>query len=87
MTIKTACDIKEVQFDRNFEVMFTSYCHLPQYINRSTTKYFPIETIRERTYSSIKNIGKVEKDEQNWLQHYVAKLRPRWLQWIFGTFT
>jgi len=56
-------------------------------INRFITKYFPIETVQERTYSSIKNIGEVEKDEQNWLQHYIAKLRPRELQWIFGTFT
>ena len=62
MTIKTAYDIKEIQFNRNFEVMFTSYCHLPQYINRSTTKSFPIETIPERTVSSIKTLGEVEYD-------------------------
>ena len=52
------------------------YVLLLLYINRSITKKFPIETIRERTYSSIKNIGKVEKYEQNWLPHYVAKLCP-----------
>ena len=60
---------------------------LPMNINRFITKYFPIETIRKRTYPSMKYIGEVEKEEQNWLQHYIAKLRPKGLQWIFGTFT
>ena len=56
-------------------------------LNRSITKKFPIETTPERTDSSIRNLGEVEYDKQNWLQHHVAKLCPRWLQWIFGTFT
>jgi len=62
------------------------YLLLPLCINRSIKKYFPIETIPERTDSSIRNLGKDEYDKQNWLQQHVAKLRSRWLQWIFRTF-
>ena len=75
MTIKTAYDIKEIQFDRNFEVMFTLYCHLPQYINRSTTKYFPIETIPETTYSTIRNLEEVEYDTQISLRYQETHVR------------
>jgi len=55
-------------------------------MNRSITNKFPIETLLEMIDSSIKNLGKAEYDRHNRLQHHVAKLRSRWLQWIFRTF-
>ena len=55
-------------------------------MNRSITKKFPIETLLEMIDSSIRNLGKAEYDRYNRLQQHVAKLRSRWLQWIFRTF-
>ena len=75
MTIKTAYDFKKIQFDR--KIRSVVYLLLPLYINRSTTKYFPIETIPERTDSSIKNLGKVEYDKQNWSQCQKTQAWPK----------
>ena len=43
---------------------------LPLYRNRFITKKFLIETILERTDSSTKNVGELEYDKQNGLQHH-----------------
>ena len=48
------------------------------YINRSMTKYFLIERIQERTDSSIKNLGEVEYDKQNWLKAELATIYVKW---------
>jgi len=70
MTLKIAYDIINPTLGRKIR----SEIHLLSlpYINRSMTKYFLIERIRERTDSSIKNLGGVEYDKQNWLK---AELR------------
>ena len=48
------------------------YLLLPLYINQSVTKIFPIETLLEMIDSSVKNLGEVEYDKQNWIQHFRA---------------
>ena len=53
------------------------YLLLALYINRSVTKKFPIETVLERTDSSIKNLGEVEYDKQNWLQRRKTQAWPK----------
>ena len=51
------------------------YLLLPLYINQSVTKIFPIETLLEMIDSSIKDLGKVEYDKQNWLQHHKTQVQ------------
>ena len=49
--------------------MRSTYVLLLLYINRSITKNFPIEALLEMINSSVKNLGKVEYDNQNCLKH------------------
>ena len=63
MTLKIAYDIKKPQLSR--KTRSEVYLLLPLYINRSITKKFPIETLLKMIDSSVKNLGKVEKNEQN----------------------
>jgi hypothetical protein len=50
---------------------------LPLFINRSITKYFPIETLLERIDSSVRSPGKFEYDDQNCLQRKKATARSK----------
>ena len=51
---------------------------LSRYINRSTTKTFPVETLLEKTDSSIKNLGEVEYDKQSRLKLRNPQAWPKW---------
>ena len=63
-------NLEEVEYDKQNrlqrqkpklkKVRSEGYLQSPLYINRSITKEFPIETIPERTDSSIKKPGEAE---------------------------
>ncbi len=74
MTIKIVYDVKEPQFDR--KIRNDGNLLLPLYINWSITKKFLIETFLKMIDSSIKNLGKLEYDEQNCLQIQKIPIRP-----------
>ena len=50
------------------------YLPLPLYINWSITKRFLIETLLEMIDSSIRNLGEVEYDKQNWPKAELATI-------------
>ena len=75
MISKIGYNIRKPKFGRKIR----SEVHLlmPLHINRSITKYFPIKTHFKIMHSSVKNLRKVEHDEQNWLRHQKTPVRPK----------
>ena len=74
MISKIGYNIKKPKFNRKIRSVVNLL--LPLYKNWCITKKFPIETIRKRTDSSIRNLEKAEYDKQNWLQHHKIQVRP-----------
>ena len=74
MTIEIAYDIKKPKFGRKIR----SEVHLLMtlHINRSITKYFPIETLLKMIDSSVKSPGEFEYDYQNCLRHQKTQVWP-----------
>ena len=53
------------------------YLFLLLYINRYTTKKFPIEILLEMMDSSVRSLGEVEYDDQNCLKHQKNPVRRK----------
>jgi hypothetical protein len=66
MIIRIVYNIKNPQFHR--KIQSEANLLVPQYINRSVTKNFLIETLSKMIHSSTINLGDVEYDKQNGLK-------------------
>ena len=77
MTMKIAYDIKKTPVRPKSLKCGPPLILLSRYINRSTTKKFPIGTLLEKTDSSIKNLGEVEYDKQNRLKLQNSQAWPK----------
>ena len=69
MTIKIAIGIKKPKF--GWKIPSEVYLALPLYKNwnRPIAKKFSIEALLEIMDSSVRSLGEVEYDNQNWLWH------------------
>ncbi len=70
---------KKPKFDR--KIWSEGHLLLSLFINRSLTKKFPTKRILKTVDSSVRNLGKVEYDKQNWLQHQQSQIRPKNSKW------
>ena len=67
MLSKIGYNITKTKFGR--KIWSEIYLLLPLYINRPTKKKLPTKRILKTIDSSVRNLGEVEYDKQNWLQH------------------
>ena len=75
MISKTDYSFRKPKFGR--KIRSEVYLFMLLYIDGSVTKKFLIETLLKMIDSSVRNLGEVEYDKQNWMQHQKTPVRPK----------